>query len=141
MRIRPYQAGDKDAVIALVNDTLQEIFGVPGHGLDDLHDIPRNYRHGVFLVAEDENAIIGTAATYPVDGKTWRLKRMYVRTHARGTGTARQLLEAVERYAKEHGAERMMLTTTSEMTAAHRFYEKHGYRKTDDHPPTYEKEL
>lgn len=46
-----------------------------------------------------------------------------------GTGLAAALLETAERHVRDAGALQLELWTDTRFTRAHRFYEKHGYRR------------
>jgi ribosomal protein S18 acetylase RimI-like enzyme len=67
----------------------------------------------------------------PGDVRCAEIKRMYVRVKFRGRGVAARLLEAVENFAREEGYERIYLDTASEMVAAARLYERHGYERCE----------
>jgi GNAT superfamily N-acetyltransferase len=48
--------------------------------------------------------------------------------HRRGVG--RYLTEAIESWARQHGAERMSVTSGKHRDGAHTFYERLGYERT-----------
>ncbi|MDW8443552.1 MAG: GNAT family N-acetyltransferase [Acetobacteraceae bacterium] len=62
----------------------------------------------------------------------WELSRLYVAAPYRGTGLAARLLHLAEGHAVAHGAASLLLWTDTRFTRAHRFYEKHGWRRTGE---------
>lgn len=86
-----------------------------------------------YWVAEDENGeIVGGAGIGELHGVvgTCELQKMYCVPKARGTGAAWALIETAESYARKHYSY-CYLETLENMNAAHKFYEKHGFSRTD----------
>jgi len=88
------------------------------------------------MVAELDGGIVGTfQLTYTPSlsfqgGKRCTIESVRVDTRLRGHGIGQaMMLWAIER-AKEKGCVSMQLTTHSERTNAHRFYEKLGFEAT-----------
>lgn len=83
---------------------------------------------GVWL-AEDDGIIVACIALRALQGKPGcgEIKRLYVRPSHRGHGLADELLEALEKYAKELGYEWLYLGTAADMKTAARFYERKGF--------------
>jgi len=79
------------------------------------------------LVAVSDGEIVGTVAGAIGDNGEGHLRGMAVLPSFRGTGTAAQLLAAVEANLGNLGCQRVTLDTTLPLQAAMRFYEKHGY--------------
>jgi ribosomal protein S18 acetylase RimI-like enzyme len=63
------------------------------------------------------------------------LVAMWVAGEQRGTGVARDLVERVVNWAREHGAARISLSVEPGNDRAARLYEKCGFAKTDEPPP------
>jgi GNAT superfamily N-acetyltransferase len=83
---------------------------------------------GALWVAEQEGRVIGMAGARPMNqDSAWEICKVYVASHARGTGLAHRLLEAAEAHARAAGAARLVLWTDTRFEAAHRFYEKRGF--------------
>lgn len=81
----------------------------------------------LLLVARtDAGEAIGMAA---LNTPTAELKRMFVLESARGTGTGRALLDAVESAARDRGIQTLRLETGEPQTAAIALYERAGYRR------------
>lgn len=142
-RIAPYAAEHKDAVIALITGIQRGEFAIPIRIEDqpDLLDVPRYYRIGCgeFWVGLAGQEVAGTLALHDTgidrDGiRCGSLRKMFVAKAHRGArpagidGVARLLLMRLESHAAAHGLRRLYLGTTEAFKAAHRFYEKHGFR-------------
>ena len=69
------------------------------------------------------------------DPKTVFLVAMWVAGEQRGTGVARDLVERVVDWAREHGAVRVSLSVEPGNERAARLYEHCGFAETDDPPP------
>jgi len=94
----------------------------------------------LFAVARDDaGAAIGCGAIV-LDGAHGELKRMVVRPAARGTGTARHVIEFLEAAARARGCETVFLETGPHSHAALAFYARQGYERCGpygeypDHP-------
>jgi ribosomal protein S18 acetylase RimI-like enzyme len=124
--IRPATGADVDAVRTLFREYAD------GLGIDlsfqdfeaELAD-PLGF-YEVVLVAAD-----GCVALRRVDDRTCEMKRLYVRSSARGTGLGRALARAVIAHARARGYERMLLDTLPSMTQARSLYASLGFRETD----------
>lgn len=88
-----------------------------------------------YWVAEDETGlVIGGTGIGRMEGApgVCELRKMYCMPEARGTGVAHRLLETALAYANNYYS-RCYLETFSNMVPAHKFYEKHGFRRTQQH--------
>ena len=88
----------------------------------------------VYYVAEDEEGnIVGGCGIGKLDGveNTCELQKMYCIQSVRGTGVAEDLLNMCLAFAKKY-YNSVYLETLDNMERAHRFYEKHGFKKTDE---------
>lgn len=84
-----------------------------------------------YWVAEDENGrIVGGTGIGRLDGAedVCELQKMYCVPEARGTGAAEALIKTAFEYAKKYYSS-CYLETLENMTAAQRFYEKHGFTR------------
>ena len=72
---------------------------------------------------------VGMIATRPLTPTLWEICRVYVMPSCHGSGLGAALLTHAEGHARAHGATEFELWTDTRFTRAHRFYEKHGYRK------------
>src|SRR5436190_2040867 len=86
---------------------------------------------GAFLIARAGDEAIGCGAIRLIDRSTAEIKRMYTRPERRGSGTARAILEALERTAISLGALRVVLETGVRQPDAIRLYERSGFVRID----------
>jgi GNAT superfamily N-acetyltransferase len=90
---------------------------------------------GQALVASDDTGLLGIATTQIVwslveDEPRALLTALVVREDTRGRGVGRALVTAVEVWARERGAGRVVLTTALRRAGAHAFYERLGFEFT-----------
>ena len=71
---------------------------------------------------------VGALRRHP--GKIGEVKRMYTRPAARGMGTGRKILNAVEALARNQGLTQLVLETADVYTAALKLYESEGFELT-----------
>ena len=134
--IRLIEPRDNAAVEAIIRGCLVE-FGGDHEGTawmdPDLGRFSEVYRGEgrAYWVAEDgQGRVVGGAGIGELAGVpgVCELQKMYCLREARGTGAARQLIDAALAFA--HGRyEKCYLETLDSMKAAHRFYEKHGFHR------------
>ena len=128
--LRVWRAGVKDSETAyqLVAE-YNEVVGVM------LRDSPESFyreyfaeRAGLWL-ARTHGEIVGCIALRPLPTHehAGEIKRLYVRPQFRGSGAALGLLVALEQYAEATGYEWLYLDSKDDLTAALRFYDRHGY--------------
>jgi len=87
------------------------------------------------LVAVDAGGVIGLATVHLRDTINHstpiaQLTLLVVDERVRSQGVGRVLVEHVERWARERGARRMVVTTALDRAGAHAFYESIGYSHT-----------
>ena len=101
----------------------------------DLSDINGFYIKpgGNFLIALDNETVIGTIAVLNILNNTYALRKMFVAPDYRGKekGIAKLLLDELLTWLKEQRAREVYLGTTSKYLAAHRFYEKNNFVETN----------
>jgi GNAT superfamily N-acetyltransferase len=90
---------------------------------------------GQALVAEGDGALLGVATVQIVhslvdDAPRGMLTALVVHEDTRGQGVGRALVAAVEAWARERGANRVVVTTALRRAGAHAFYERIGYEFT-----------
>jgi len=130
-------------------ETTPEYLDVAPKYEDDLHHIEDKYLTpgSSFWVAEADGTLVGMAAIQRIDAQTGRLRRMRVTAAHRRRGIAQRLLETAERFCREQGYRRLILDTTEQQTAAHRLYERAGFKRIGERSLgafrifDYEKEL
>jgi GNAT superfamily N-acetyltransferase len=90
--------------------------------------------HHRIVVAESSGAVIGVASAcvdHGVELDTYgRITALAVDENWRGTGVGRLLVEQVERWCRERGADRVTLTSGHHRPESHEFYKALGYEAT-----------
>ena len=88
---------------------------------------------GPAWVAMLDGEIVGTVAAVP-RGEELYVRSMAVLPSARGNRIGEMLLGYVEEFAREHGLNRLVLSTTPFLERAIARYEKWGFRRCGDGP-------
>ena len=81
------------------------------------------------LVATADGNVVGTISA-TTNGQQGHLRGMAVLPEWRGTGTAAQLLAAIEEWLRARGCREVTLDTTEPLKSAISFYENHGYSRS-----------
>jgi N-acetylglutamate synthase-like GNAT family acetyltransferase len=130
-----FSSNHADGVVAVILPIQQSEFEIP-ITLDDqpdLSDIPGFYQHddGNFWVALDDRKVVGTVALLDIGNNQAALRKMFVSATHRGPehGIAKRLLDTLFDWCQTRGAREVYLGTTAKYLAAHRFYEKNGFRE------------
>ena len=132
--VRPLVDKDVEEVRRLVLGIQNGEFGVPItlEAQPDLVDPAGYFRHGAgdIWVAELAGEVVGVIALIDIGAGDGALRKMFVRADARGAGlgAAKALLDGLRAHARAAGLRHIYLGTIEEFRAAHRFYEKHGFR-------------
>jgi GNAT superfamily N-acetyltransferase len=132
LKVRHAEISDATTLASLVTQ-----LGYPT-GPDDMVDRLRRAlddpRHTVF-VADADGAVVGLGAAcadhnLERDGLQVRVTGLVVDEKARGRGVGAFLMQQIEEWAKDHGADRVTLTSGNYRPDAHKFYEAIGYEVT-----------
>ena len=135
IEIVPFEPSHADGVVAVILPIQQSEFEIPItlEAQPDLRDIPGFYQraNGNFWVAVDGGKVVGTVALLDIGDGQAALRKMFVRADRRGAehGVARRLLETLLTWCRARGVREVYLGTTAVFLAAHRFYEKNGFRE------------
>ena len=122
-----YQAEAKNLVLA----GLAEHWGTLDPTKNpDLNDISRTYANGIFLVAWQNNQIIGTGALLPISNDTAEIVRMSVVANMRRKGIGRKILEKICERARIDGYKRLVVETTETWNEVIEFYKQFGFQIT-----------
>ena len=137
-QIRPALEDDLNAIRELLEEYQQWL------GLDlsfqgfraEVDGLPGAYAppHGALLLAEFGDAAAGMVALRRVDAERCEMKRLFVRSAARGHGLGRQLATRIIDEARARGYREIVLDTLPVMTDAQRLYVSLGFV---DIPPYY----
>ncbi|NUT61248.1 GNAT family N-acetyltransferase [Herbaspirillum sp. C9C3] len=134
IEIQAYRPEHAQGVVDVILPIQQEEFGIPItlEGQPDLKDIAGFYQkgHGNFWVALDGGKVVGTISLLDIGNAQVALRKMFVAASHRGKehGTAARLLDGAIAWARAQGVRQILLGTTDKFLAAHRFYEKNGFR-------------
>lgn len=109
----------------------------------DLLDVKGVFQkeNGNFWVVLRDSEVVGTIGVVDIGNRQLALKKMFVRQDARGkgSGVAQALMDKAISWAQEKKMTSLFLGTTSQMLAAHRFYEKNGFveQQVEQLPPNF----
>ena len=127
----PFQPENQAEVKDLVLAGLAEHWGTLDPTRNpDLDDIGFTYAHAVFLVAWQNNKIIGTGALIPRSKDTAEIVRMSVAADMRRKGVGRRILQGLCQRAKLDGYARLVLETTETWDEVIEFYKQFGFQIT-----------
>jgi ribosomal protein S18 acetylase RimI-like enzyme len=114
----------------------------------DLNRLRRSVERddGVFLVAEtrEEEAdpkVVGFAQGVLAEEDAAELPRIYVHPDYWGEGAGSAMLERVEDWATDRGAERLRLVVLADNEVGNAFYERHGYPTVGSRESEFEGEI
>lgn len=137
IEIRPFSPEHAAGVVDVILPIQQQEFQIPItlEGQPDLNDISGFYQkgNGNFWVALDGGKVVGTVSLLDIGHDQVALRKMFVAASHRGAehGTAKRLLDGAVTWARQKGVRQIYLGTTAKFLAAHRFYEKNGFRLVD----------
>lgn len=84
---------------------------------------------GAFWVATRAQRVVGMIGAYPLDRQDGELKSLYVAHEARCCGLGACLTRHCVRFLQQRGHARVVLWSDTRFTAAHRLYERLGFRR------------
>lgn len=132
--VRPWQPPDRLPAAEVIHAVLAE-YGLAWEpdGADcDVLEVEQFYQHsgGAFWVVEQDSAIVGTAAYYPIQRgqQAAEIRKMYLLPAARGQGLGRFLLQQLEATIAAQEFQQIWIETASVLVEAVKLYESSGYR-------------
>jgi N-acetylglutamate synthase-like GNAT family acetyltransferase len=145
MIIEEYKDHDPQKIIQLIVTIQQDELGVKITGEDqpDLKNIQSFYQkgNGNFWIATDGNKIAGTIALVDIGNNEAVLRKMFVHPEYRGSDkvVSSSLMTTLLGWCQSKKIRTIYLGTIDIMKAAHRFYEKNGFREITkkELPPTF----
>ncbi|MBR2801931.1 MAG: GNAT family N-acetyltransferase [Erysipelotrichaceae bacterium] len=133
--IREIRKEDDPAVEKIIRDCLIE-YGADHEGTawadPDLCRFSEIYgrEDRRYWVAEVDGTVVAGVGIGPLEGEICELQKMYCRKEYRSQGISGRLLNTALQFARLHYAG-CYLETLPNMTEAQRFYEAHGFRRTE----------
>lgn len=120
------------AMAAEITELYADVMG--GETVPAAVDVPADEILHVGVARDAEDTALGhlTLCRHGADAE---IKRMFVAQAARGQGVGGALLAAAEDWARELGAERIILQTGDRQPGAVRLYRRAGYRPIPIFPP------
>lgn len=135
--IRRWRADDGAALVELILPIQREEFGlaITAEDQPDLADVRGFYGGGCggFWVADAAGRIVGSIGLKDLGGGLGAIRKMFVAAGWRGRekGVGQRLLDGVLAQARAGGLAALYLGTAEALVAAHRFYEKNGFRRIE----------
>jgi RimJ/RimL family protein N-acetyltransferase len=137
IKILNFKQKYKDQVIYLISNLLCDLGIISPSDIpiddEDLQNIPAIYHsRSNFWVAIKGNNVIGTVGIKEINKNTAKLKRMFVNKEFHGSGLGQRLLDKAIKFAKDQKYQKIILNSHPQMKRSHRFYEKNGFKKTEE---------
>lgn len=129
-----YQPQYQQDVVALILAIQRQEFGIAitAEQQPDLSEIEQYYQRGTgdFWLALAGDQVVGCIGLKDIGQQQAALRKMFVASDYRGKqhGVANALLNTVLGHACQRRLTDIWLGTTDKFVAAHRFYEKNGFR-------------
>ncbi len=132
LKIRRYQSSDKQKVKDLykLSSKYSEIGYRSGPWESDFDNIENHFlKEGEFLVGLINDEIVVIGGYRKISDNIGQIRRMRTHPNHRRKGYAQQIINELERTAKQKNIKELKLKTSSQQKMAQNFYEKSGYRK------------
>ena len=131
MELRDATREDLPSIRSLVAEVAGEYgFEVEPEGADlDLYGEVDAYfgEGGMLRVLEAQGRVVGVIGVVPHGEGAWELRKMYLQRDLRGAGHGRGLLDAALTFARDQGAARVVLQSSTRLESALRLYERTGF--------------
>ena len=134
LRIRKADEADAETIAAVINHAFTEVeqFFVEGDRIT-IDEVLSNLRAGAFLVAENDEAMLGCVYVEPRGERSY-LGLLSVNPRQQHRGTGLRLMSAAEEYCRTAGARFMDIKIVNLRTELPDFYRKRGYVETGSSP-------
>lgn len=119
-------------------------FAYPADAYQALMDaLPEKHARpkGIIFVAETDGQIIGCGMSHALNHQDTEIKRVFVRSEARGTGAGKAISRALIEQARNDGFSRILLDTSRQFTGPQKLYEDLGFQRRGRYselPPGFE---
>ena len=129
LRIRLATNADVFEIMSLIKETRED----HGLGLDlkkrdqDLLNISHYYKHGLFLVAEDNGKIVACASMYKDSSSVTHLSKLVVSKYYRRMGLGTELLSMLVLEAKDKGSSHILTSLFPQMKLGRKFLRHSGF--------------
>ncbi len=130
IRIRSFTSADQDAARALILQGLGEHFGFIDETLNpDLDDISASYltEGHLFLVAEQQQTLVGTGALLLPSATAGELVRISTHPVYRRLGIARAICQQLIEYGRQRELHKLIVKTNLEWDEAIKLYQQLGF--------------
>lgn len=130
IHIRPFTGQDQDATRALILQGLGEHFGFIDETLNpDLDDISASYLAPghLFLVAEQQQTLVGTGALLIQPGASGELVRVSTHRAYRRLGIARTICQQLIEQARQRDLHKLVVKTNLDWREAITLYQRLGF--------------
>ncbi len=124
LRVRPYEDGDRDAVVALWALVFPD--EPPWNDSEVLIARKLTVQRQLFFVAQWQGVIVGTVVA-GFDGVRGWVHKVATRPDCRRQGIARRLMDAAEQGLRALGCDKLNLQVREGNDSAVRFYQSAGY--------------
>lgn len=133
VEIIEYENKYKDEVIELWIKICIDEFGFEEwrEGIKNMENHTFGENNGKFLLAKENNEIVGTVSLKDIGRPNGMLKGFYVRSDYRAKKIGLKLMNEIIDIAKKLGYDNLVLDTYEAFESAIRFYEKYGFEKID----------
>lgn len=129
--VRRFALGDAAPVIELITQIMSQEFGEAkaAYPTEDIQNIQTSYGAlgEAFLVASDEDKIVGTIGVKKEDDRVALMRRLFVASAYRRRNIGRQLIENAVQFCGEVGYQEVVFKTTSKMVQAIELCKKCGF--------------
>ena len=117
------------ALLAASDAYMASLYPAESNHMVDIHTLTQP--HVTFLVARAEGRAVGCGAVVKSAEGWAEIKRMFVSPAARGRKVGRQLLESLERVARQKGLTALRLETGIKQPEALALYRSAGFREIE----------
>jgi putative acetyltransferase len=126
---RPFQAGDETAFRELNEAWIQQFFSIEAKDREVLGNPVTHILRpgGEIVMATLGGRAIGCCALLAMGGSSFEIGKMAVSEESRGLGIGRRLLARAVECAREIGAKRLYLETSTKLPNAIHLYEAQGF--------------
>jgi N-acetylglutamate synthase-like GNAT family acetyltransferase len=125
--IKPFEASNQDEIDFMIKEISSEF----GTAISGNNESPKSNLYDKHWVAFNDNEVVGTSAILRMGKGCSILKNMFVKKDYRGKefNIANSLLQEVFNWCESENIGSIYLGTMTQFKAAHKFYEKNGFRK------------